>query len=319
MKVYIPEESECQEVTEGLVPAQLSKRFNRLLVPKNPTGPTFNFYVRRECDGYYYFMDSCEGTESLLGLLVFLSFLFSGILFATLSIIAWRDPSFFNINPLPGSGNESHFLLAMVYMLLAIFLALGIWLYKLSKIKVRSVVIFNREAGTVAFPEIERQAGITVPFEEVDYGVRFTSPASNSITHLAYLRTRVCRPGQPPRKDQVIVNGRTEDEYIQEWNLICQFMDKTRPIPACLHQAIAANQNSGHDMWEKAPYPEHRIFDPPLHEREFAPEIEADLEELAEALQAEGHSEAYARQFIEDWKNKVREERRQRRAALGIE
>lgn len=85
--------------------------------------------------------------------------------------------------------------------------------------------------------------------------------------------------------------------------MICRFMDRTMLIPACLHKIIGNNQREGIDLWEK-PYPEGRIFDPPLDEREFAPEIEADLLELADVLRSEGHTEEYIEQLIEDWKNK---------------
>jgi len=320
MKVYIPEESECQKVTEGLEPAPLSKHFDAVLVPKNPTGPTYNHYVSRQCDGYYYCMISYGGSKYRMHGVDFVCFVALGLLVTSLSLKAWFAQDWQSINPLPSSGYEDHAIVLIFWLAIALFLPLSFWTHKLAKKDAMSIVIFNRETGTVTFPEIENRAGITVPFEEVDYGVEATRTSQGSTICYAYLRTRVCRPGHPPREEPVAVYGLTHDEYVREWNLVCQFMDKTLPIPACLHQVIAANQNCGHDMWEKAPYPEHRIFDPPLHEREFAPEVEATMEELRVVLQEEeGMTESEADAFIEDWKEKQREERRQRKAASGIQ
>ncbi len=303
MKVYIPDEDECQEVTEGLEPAPLRKAFDDAQVPKNLRGKTFDYYVGRRCDGYYYFLMSMAGSKYRLTGSDFVAFGISGIFLFSLLLTAWSDRDLTLLIPFPNSGNEDYLLAAGVFIIVFFFFFLGLWVHQLAKKDGISFIVFNRENGTVTFPKIAHREGITVPFEEVDFAVAATHTSQGGLIRNSSIRTRVCRPGHPPREELVFIHGITHEEHMDEINLICRFMDKTQPIPACLHKAIESTQSNELDMWDKHPYPKDRIFDPPLHERELAPELEADLKEIEKLLREDGFSEDYISNYVQELKD----------------
>jgi hypothetical protein len=212
----IPNKTATQTADSDLVPNRKRPRWDW-------HGPFSGQHVKptaamHMADGHRLIVSSTWSSVLVFGFISVMSFIILAMLCLTIAVGFWHGEKISDIS------NE---FLIPIPILLFTGIFFGILMFKVGK---ERFFIFDRDHQTVLFPKGIFKRGFVVPFDQVEcYGGRYVT-IYGGYHYVPILFPKVVPKGHGRVWRRFII-GNTKEETQQQWRLICDFMNKNRPLP----------------------------------------------------------------------------------------
>ncbi|TDO97397.1 hypothetical protein [Marinomonas balearica] len=258
VRCYFSTDEDCRAIAPDLVPAKRPWRFAKHKAPKTPHGPVPIGNISMACDGRVLSYEL--GTRGYSGFDT--AFLYmAAVIGGGGAFLDFLAGELYLLNP--WSDHPDALESSMVYWGITLpLLFLGLFCRYKAKSEGIENLVFHRDYGTVTFAESPGFKKLTVPFEAVELGVYHVNYASLGVHSWSAILCSTLKPkGKRFARDVMLpISGYSQQDFQEQWNMICCFMDKSRPYPKCLRAIIDGyNNHLCKDIWETPIPPECRI------------------------------------------------------------